>query len=398
VVKPKALRRGWESGDITFTNLLIIFSVITYSGSLHDLSDLLMYIDTEPGKVVDDMTESVLHTSRAYCLALQQEHEYVSYIEIPIKRDEEEVDNFGCVSRIEVAYITGKYEEALYWGQRGKQQEFAQDWLRNRKLRFYEAMSLAAVYSLRPANEQLSMKRQFSDVLRSTKKWKGAWGHHSSVQLLLMAEGKRLDGIKEQAIRYYEQSVQQAREEQMGLIGAIAVERLSSCLEELGSQVGAAIALVDACMAYALWGATTKVALLKKAYPHYQWHAADPLIEDLMPDQLDELSHRKLDVSLPNILPDTSNREERLLEEIVQWSGSKSDPQLLEHFLSTTMRQAGADRGCVLRVLQDGYAVEAGQGRDFSDGGNGVYAEAILRHVKVTGKAVRLEDAIQSFL
>src|SRR5690606_2253044 len=135
-------------------------------------------------------------------------------------------DSYACISKLEIAYYLGQYELALQWAQRGKALEQPFDWMLNRKLRLFKALSAAALHTDAVPSRQKEIVRSIRATLRKMKRWKGHWGRHSSAFLLLQAEQCRIEGRSTQVVaRAYEAAISLAREESYAIIEAIALER-----------------------------------------------------------------------------------------------------------------------------------------------------------------------------
>ncbi|OAB47458.1 AAA family ATPase [Paenibacillus antarcticus] len=388
----KAMRRGLESGDTTFTNLAMITCVVTHNESVHALSKLIAFIDGKSIQIMDDKTLGLMQNAKAYCEALQDETIQERYVSVNGAENQEEDDNYSCINKLVVAYLAGKYSVGICWAERGRQQELDLDWVQNRKLRVYEALCLAASYRSANLEEQSYTIQRLKKLSRQMNKWIGYLGRNSSAHLLIQAEWKRLRGYKAASQQDYEVAIKKAKEEQQGLIEAISCERLANYYTELGSQNGAAILLMNACMAYSVWGVTAKVNQIKHKYPDLWWYASKE--QEELPNRAKIELQEQASLTEIAVTQDTTyDSEEELLEQIVQWS-SKQDTNLLEQFLVITLSQLGADRGYILSNRGKSFHIEAQAGRKEV---SSVYPEYILRHVTMTGETVMLGDATQSY-
>lgn len=394
----KSMRRGLEFGDTTFTNLSMITSLITHNDSVHALFRLLSFLEDKPKQIADDTTLEVFRSANAYYEALQDETKleaYISVADLIVEAgNKKQDDNYSCINKLEAAYLAGKHAEALYWAERARKQELVLDWVRNRKLRLYEALSLAASYPEAELEQQRYTIQRLKKLSRKMNKWIGHLGRNSSAHLLIHAEWMGVCGNQAEALRGYEAAVKKAKEEQHSLLEAIACERLADYYNAIGSQTGAAISIMDACTAYMIWGITAKVNQIKSKYPELWWYAMK--VQEDVPDN--ELEEQELEVHKEiAVAKDFSNvLEEELLNEIVNWPG-KQDLNLLEQFLAAAIRQVGADRGYILKHFGESLTIEAQiEGKD-NRSSPSLYPSYILRHVVMTGETVMLADASQSY-
>ncbi|WP_256762410.1 LuxR C-terminal-related transcriptional regulator, partial [Cohnella sp. WQ 127256] len=389
----KSMRRSMEYGDVTMANLSIIVVLLTYYDSVHGLMELISYIELEAQHMIDEKTLEVLKSTKSYCEALQDESLQMHYITPASHSGQREEDNYTCICKLEVAYYAGQYRDALDWARRGKAIELKFDWMQNRKLRLFEALSGAALYPKVTLGEQRDIVRMLRKLKRHMKKWSGYWGYQSSSYLLILAEWKRIAGKGQEAVRMYEAAIAKAKEEQYPLMEAIAGERLYDYYVQSGSPSGAVVSLMDACTAYFKWGLIAKVNAVKQQYPDLWWYTSssqeqsqsqNPLPSELQTGTLSgEVNH--------GVHPGT---EVHILSQIARWTDIGSD-DLLEQFLDTAIRQLGADRGCILKCEGEQFQVHV------QAGGQALADELefplyLCRYVRMSGRPVLLEDASTS--
>lgn len=394
-----ALRWGVERGDVTFSNLAVITCLITHNGDVNALSELLSYMEDKPRRYADEKTLRIMQIANTYRAALQDEILLDSYVAFPIPQSEAGVDNednYSCGCKIEVAYLLGKYREALYWAKRGRENELGPDWVRIRKQRMYETLTLTAVYPGAFPEERRRIRRMVHKQLRLMDKRRGYLGAHSSAHLLIQAEWKKISGDESGAIQGYMDAVKIARAEKHGLIEGIICERLAIYYQEMGSQAGARVYMMDASAAYSVWGATAKVMQIRSKHNDLLRHVSkqpggQPLDLKIESQSKGLPRQKKIEESVSSVM------EDELLHQIVNWSSKLADANLLERFLANTLRQAGADRGFVFRYEDGIFQVEAQTERPQRGEASDLYAEAVLRHVFMMGEPVVLGDAVQSY-
>ncbi|WP_141118433.1 AAA family ATPase [Paenibacillus odorifer] len=404
----KSMRQGLESGERDFANLALITCLVTYSGDLDALKELLQYYEENMRQFASDKTQEIVRIAESYMLALQDESKREDFISIPQvpssgASKQQEEDNYGCVCRLEVAYLSGNYEEALYWAKQGRQNELSLDWTRIRKQRFYESLSLAAIFLEKNEEERKQIRQAIRRQLRKMKSWRGFLGNRSSAYLLMKAEDERMAGNPMAAVHGYMAAIGQARAEKYALIEGIACERLAICYkDDLISGSGAMINMMDACAAFAEWGITSKVAQIKGRYADLLVYPAAKQQEEQILEQEVESDRKRMD--MPQLNTSVEGREEaregeyELVRQLIEGVSKLKQASWMTSLLEAALRQSGADWGLLLSRQGDGFAIEAG-GSDRSDKqtASGLYAESVLSHTALTGKPLLLHDAIRSF-
>ncbi|REK74376.1 AAA family ATPase [Paenibacillus paeoniae] len=399
VLLNKALRRSLEQGDKNFANVMFITCLITHNGNLQDITDLLTIFTEHLEPIASNKTLEIANISRRYLAALQGESSMEDFTAIPDDADQNswliDEDNYSCMCKLEVAYLAGRYHEALYWSRRSKESELAADWVRIRKQRTYEALTLAAMHPEAVPEEQKRIRKILSAQLRSMKKWKGFLGIGSSAYLLMKAECARLAGNQLKTLRLYLDAIKQARMEKYGLMEGIACERLAICYEQdLISNGGAMIAMLDAGTAYSLWGVTSKVTQIRSEHAHLL--SAGPKLYEVETIRLQKYEGESVHPRLPQQetfkKPEASMGEEELLQQLLYGFGELRKGQWAESLLNTAIRQSGADRGLILRNEKGRFAVVS----SFHKEDNG-YAESVLRYTVATDEPIVIHDAVQGY-
>ncbi|WP_269433893.1 LuxR C-terminal-related transcriptional regulator [Paenibacillus sp. JCM 10914] len=398
----KALHWSVEHSDALYANLAVVTSLINHLGDIHELSERLAYFEHKSKTFADHSTLEVVSTAHAYQAALQDETLHERFVAIPIshgtEHEPEDEDNYSCGCRLEVAYLAGKYREALYWAKRGRANELDQDWVRIRKHRLLEMLALAAIYPEASSKERICIQKTLQKQLRLMKKRKGYLGSASSAYLLLQAEYNGIVLADHDATRGYSSAIRAARAEKNGLMEGIACERLAVYYQnELGSQAGTMIAMMDACTAYSVWGISSKVTQIRSQYADLLNHAvntyAGPVFEMDMNSQAAGMPLHA--GSGARSYPIQAEAEPR--RQTADWTTPPSQGQVMERLLTAALHQVGADRGLVLNYRDEIFRVEA-KSESSSYGGDRdlTYAESILRHTVMTDKPIVLQDALES--
>ncbi|WP_323744211.1 LuxR C-terminal-related transcriptional regulator [Paenibacillus sp. B01] len=398
----RALRGALEMDRVTVANVDMILCLVTYNHDLNALSNLLTYFDKDLKSYgASDTTLEMADIMRRYLVALRDVDALTPFVAIPSGLDDE--DNVSYMCKLEVAYLSGQYREALHWAKRARENEFAMDWVRVWKHRLYETLALAAVYPEVDAVERKSIKRSMQRQLREMKRRKGYLGVDSSAYLLLNAEWARVTGDERGTWRGYTDAVQRAKEEQYALIEAIACERLAAYLQHHAKKPSAAlIAAMDACTAYTLWGADAKVAQMRREYPNLQWMVTQPN-EDVPAEEENRIDTASASTRTPRVYPYRSvdrrelERPDELLRQMMDWtSRSHGERSWLDHFLHIALRQAGADRGSIIRCRNDEFQLEASSDRQVHHEVSALAAMSVLRYTIMMNEAVMLHDATES--
>ncbi|MFF2482362.1 AAA family ATPase [Paenibacillus sp. NPDC058071] len=396
----KAMRHGLELGDKDFANMAWVTCLITHNDNLYALAELLSYFNERIQKNAGEKMLELAQIADSYLASLQDDSLLNSFIAIPPGglSGQPLEDNYGYVCKLEAAYLSGHYREALFWAKCGRENELPSDWARIRKHRFYETMALAALYPEAAAEERKQIGRALRKQLQKMKKWKGFLGHHSSAQLLLMAEKERITRGQQKAISQYAAAIKQARIEKYGLMEAIACERLGVYYErEVRSRAGAMISLMDACTAYSLWGLTAKVTQIRTRHADLL-HTAAKTYEGPVLEYRNEASIIGEQLSLTESPAESSVNDNELLQQIIDWSGNPGNGAWPDSLLEAALRQSGADRGLVLQSAgSEGYRIAAhSEPLPSEAAASDRFAESVLRHIAVTKKPIIIFDARQS--
>ncbi|KQY94441.1 hypothetical protein ASD24_02445 [Paenibacillus sp. Root52] len=409
VVLFNAMRQGMEAGDHDFANPALIFSVMCNHGNVYALHDLLHYFEENMRQVADDKILEMMRLTSSYAAVLQDDSLIDSFIAIPQVPIENELepqdeDNYSCGCRLEVAYLSGRYREALYWSQRGRVNEIHLDWMRIRKQRVYETLALAGLYFESNKEERKRIRKSIRAQLRLMKSWRGYLDSTSSAYMLIQAEGERITGKSVGAMQQYTAAIRQARTEKYVLLEAIACERLAACYQDdLLSRSGAAITMMDACAAYAEWGITFKVTQIRSRHhelldPVYKRYEGPVLQERVHMTRSGTSFTQQNGSKTGEGLGLKSEEELAFIQRLIHGLAMPNKVDWKEKLLETAIKQAGAERGLLLKHQNNEFCIEANSS-DWTDleNGAGLYAESVLRHTTMTAEPLILYDALQSF-
>ncbi|WP_145407641.1 LuxR C-terminal-related transcriptional regulator [Paenibacillus xylanexedens] len=407
VVLFNAMREGMEAGDHDFANAALIFIVMCNHGNLCALNDLLRYFEENMQQVADDKILEMMRLTSSYAAVLQDESLIDSFIAIPqVPTDNElepqDEDNYSCGCRLEVAYLSGRYREALYWSKRGRINELHLDWMRIRKQRVYETLALSGLYFESNREERKRIRKAIRAQLRLMKSWRGYLDSTSSAYLLIHAEGERIAGNSIGAMQQYTAAIRQARTEKYVLLEAIACERLAVYYQDdLLSRSGAAIMMMDACAAYAEWGISFKLTQIRSGHAEL----LDPVYKRYEGPVLQErVQMTRSDTSFPQQNGSKtgegmkSEEEPKLIQRLIHGLAQPKEVDWKVNLLETAIRQAGAERGLLLKHQNNEFCIEVNSSEwTDKEKGAGLYAVSVLRHTTKTAKPLILYDALQSF-
>lgn len=403
----KSMRQGLEAGEKDFANLALITCLVTHNGDLYALKELLHYFEENMRQNANDTTMQTVRIAGSYLQALQDGSRIESFIataQAPSSIDLEprEEDNYSCGCRLEVAYLSGNYREALYWAKQGRTNELPLDLTRVRKQRFYESLTLAAVFFEKDEKERKQIRRTLRLQLRRMKSWKGFLGSTSSAYLLMKAEVERIAGNPMLAVPGYMAAIGQAKDEKYSLMEGIACERLAVCYrDDLFSRTGAAIALVDASAAYAEWGITSKVTGSRTQHTEMVDRVSTQQERPALGREI-KSDHTRMDLLRQNAQAESigavGESEYELLRQLVDGPGKPKQASWTTSLLEASLQQSGADRVLMLSHREGGFAIEAnGMKIQGKEAASEKYAESVLCHTAMTGEPLVIDDAIRSF-
>jgi len=400
----QALQRGIKYGDKAFVNMAIITCLITDNGDLYTLQGLIDSVAPEIRHYGADKTIEIVGITGRALAALQDASLQQAFIAIPEPAtdavDQLEEDNYSCCCRLKVAYLSGNYVEALYWARLARGNELASDWASVRRHRFFEAMTLAAMYPEADEETRRLIRQALLKQLKRMKKWKGIFGLHSAAHRLVKAEWARIAGKASKVVDSYWAAVKQARKEKNGLIEGMSCERLALYYEQqLMSSAGAMIAMMDACTAYSIWGVISKVAQIRNDHAELLQVLTEPYEGQLV--SLDDVQQQTGLLAAPHhhtaeAAAAASNEFELLLGQLNK-SGRVKQGNWLESFLEAALHQTGADWGVVLVCTEGEYTAQAQSHPLLISDQKQSFGQSVLRHTVITNEPVVLYDAQQSY-
>jgi predicted ATPase/signal transduction histidine kinase len=250
---------------------------------------------------------------------------------------------------------------------------------------FYAALARAAVCDSAKGEERV----QHFDALLGHHRQLAVWAENCAETFgnraaLVSAEMARLKGLDLDAMRFYEEAIQSAREHGFVQNEAIANELAARFHAARGFETNANTYLRNARYCYLRWGADAKVRQLDWLYPQLRGETAPPSATSTISTPIEYLD----------------------LVTVVKMSQAVSSEINLEELVRTLMvmalEHAGAERGLLILLREEGTRIEA----EASTGSETVEVElrrtsvtsselpeSVLRFVIRTQDSVVLDDA-----
>ncbi|TBL77333.1 AAA family ATPase [Paenibacillus thalictri] len=406
----KSVGYGMESANLTFVSIAMLTCTTNHTGDLQLLSERITDYEEVSQKLVDEITLNIFRIARWYLAQLKGELGENDEVVAPLitQRSTHMLNNevyYTCTCQAEIAYLDGRYHDALEWVQQGQFNNFRQTRMQVRKQHVYQSLALAALYAKSPPKERKAIRAKLGKQLGAMKHWSGYYGHQSSAYLLISAELEQFAGNRVAAIKGFEQAIEAARKEGYAMMEAIACERASVYYREAGIVTAADALIVDACAAYLRWGATAKVNKLRAAHPKLPLSAS--ALQESRIGALGKSEPSGNETVPRNVLANEPGEDVRekaalfddgqgLLKQITGWSSKTDRQDVMNRFLEAALRYSGAERGYVLSSRERVFSIEAQAGHRSDVQEQHLYAEAIVRYVSVTGEPVVVEEASRS--
>ncbi|WP_275901104.1 AAA family ATPase [Paenibacillus periandrae] len=410
----KSARYGLESGDLTFAGFSVSLRILNHTGDLRDLSACVSVYEATSWPLLDEVTRNLLRITRSYIDELEGKPGVHMELDELMNGDLSNVTQknqafYACTSKIQIAYLNGAYREALSWVERTKFNSHQLTLFQLRKQHFYQSLSLASLYEEAPLDEQRSIRTELGKQLRSMKKWTEGDVQRSASYLLILTETMRVKGDKLAVTSGYEHALTAAREERNVMIEALVCERMSSWYRMSGILTAADAILAEACSAYSRWGAIAKAKQLREHYSglsayadgsaaqekeissrplelsmtHYEHRSDEYSVDDVDEDEREYLLFRDIDKSV--------------MKQAAGWPGGVGEGSLMERFLESAIRYAGAGKGYVLSMSNaEGalFTIEAAIGiQPVVEAERADYAATVVRYVVRTAERVVLANA-----
>jgi predicted ATPase len=121
----QSIQYGMESGNLTYVSIAMLTNTTTYTGDLHTLSALIKHYEEISQQLVDGITLNIFRITRWYIAQMQDGAGESDEVVTPLLNDryKETLNNevyYTCTCQIEIAYLFGRYREALEWVEQGE--------------------------------------------------------------------------------------------------------------------------------------------------------------------------------------------------------------------------------------------------------------------------------------
>jgi len=194
----------------------------------------------------------------------------------------------------------------------------------------YHALTLAALHTAAPAEQQRQLSQRLADILLTLKQWGARCPEHvAHGDLLVCAEIARIDMRDMDAMRLYDQAIDAAQNSGLLQMTALATETAARFYRARGFGRIADTYLRAAHTTYAQWGAHGKLYQLEQDNPHLR-----------ASESQEPISHASL-----------ADKQVNMLAVVQACQAISSDivlDQLLKTLMSTVLENTGAQQGHVL--------------------------------------------------
>jgi predicted ATPase/transcriptional regulator with GAF, ATPase, and Fis domain len=290
------------------------------------------------------------------------------------------------IRKLKARYLSGDYAEANAAAGKAKALlEISSVQLQLFDYFYYTALTVAALYEEASANQQAGWR----DLLTAHREQLREWTENhpptfSDKHALVSAEIARIEGRDADAMRWYEQAVQSARENGFVQNEGVAHEVSARFYAARAVESVAHANLRDARRCYNQWGAFGKVKQLDERYPR------------LHEERLPASSTATIGTPLRQLDVETVVRSSQALSSEIVLSN------LIEKLMRIAAEHAGAERGLLILLRGDEPRIEAeattGHGRvDVTVRQSGItpldLPKSVLQYVIRTGELVVLDDA-----
>ncbi|MCT7960116.1 AAA family ATPase [Laspinema sp. D1] len=215
---------------------------------------------------------------------------------------------------------------------------------------FYASLALLALYP----SAQPKVQKKYRLEVEANQEKMANWAFHCPENFqhkyeLVEAEKARVLGQREQAMDYYEQAIQGAKEQGYLQDEALANELAGEFQLFLGRKKIAQMYMIDAYSCYLRWGANAKVADLEERYPQL-----------LTPDLKQLLNTSRGETDTSSSTTESSLLDlESVMKAAQTISGEIILPQLLENLMKILIENAGAETGVLILSQADEWVIEA---------------------------------------
>ncbi len=176
---------------------------------------------------------------------------------------------YYCIMKMMAVFIDERFDEALKWIDRAAPViPYILGFENEAAYHFYHALTLSALHASAPAEQQRQFAQTIAEILGKLKCWADNCPENfANRYFLVSAEIARIDGRDTEAMRFYDQAIRSAQDNNFVHQKALAAEVASRFYRSRGFDWIADCYLRDARDCYARWGAQGKVRQLERLHP-----------------------------------------------------------------------------------------------------------------------------------
>ncbi|MBA2728625.1 MAG: AAA family ATPase [Parachlamydiaceae bacterium] len=368
---------GLESGEVMYTSFISVFWGFLEGTFFCNLSQALKNLRRYKNTIYSIKSKQPMHSfvvKEGLILALQdpdfrghtihyEEFDEPTYFKILSNDLELQVAFQAYVAyRMVIYYIFGLFEEALdLYNYSKPTRESIFSLSQEREINFYHSLVLAALYP----NASILKKMYYRFQIRNNQKFLNKWSlacpeNNSHRYSLVQAELANLDGNPNEALKYYDLSIEQAHHCHFYLEEGIASERAALLSEQQCNKFVAESYLSHAYGCYSHAEATAKLFQLRSKYPSL---SAEKKRKKFTISQSDTLT------TIENVLSSGNNRSTTkegtsldlaaVMQATTIISGAIHLETLLNELMKITIESAGADRAFLILEVNGRWLIQA---------------------------------------
>ncbi|MFD2672163.1 AAA family ATPase [Marinicrinis sediminis] len=399
-----------ECGDLVNAGNAIACHLIVSDLNLRRLDQMCKAYEEPYGQVLDEITLRVLHIARRYVERLQHDAGDDSLVfnipnmpeDVPGLEDawsSEEKGNwfYFYTCKLEVAFLYGRYAEAVALAEKARMFEKEIMVTVNQKYVFYYALAMMAMYRDRAERWNREHRTKLRPFMNRMRKWSNVSPNRTLAKYRIMqAAYASLHGQDEKALRLYDQAIEEAQQAGECRDEAIAAELAAGVYLRRNERDRYEAYLQIAGEAYDKWGASGKVKALQDRVPSLASLAS--LQSATTHPKAKTETH-----STAAARQDTSLRKDLDMEMLRQISQSlipyPSEVAMSATFLQLALHTAGAERGLVLFADSGELLIHAQQ--EMNDAQEALtqesrYSASVVQYVHRTKESVVVGEAGQS--
>jgi PAS domain S-box-containing protein len=302
------------------------------AGYLELTNKFRLEFHTDFGSIWAQLVLNLLNRTSDPCRLIGEHLDLDAQLPTWIARNNRVLVFCASCSQMILQYLFGDYAGALKSARLGEEyQEGSQALLYYSEHNFYHALALLAQYPAADAEKKTEYLEKANRIQETFRQW----AEHAPMNFqhkynLIKAEKARVSGDKLKAMALYEHAIKGAREQNYLQEEAIAYERQAEFYMESGIEEFSQTCLTKAYDCYRAWGATSKVAALKKRHNY--------------------LSARKTTISLDT---ETIIKASNMLSQEIHLD------RLLDKMMHFVIENAGAEKGILVERRNHGLFIQA---------------------------------------